>query len=269
MADLGELRRTLSVRWERYIGLVLITNAILIFWTLLLVTGRIGLGIWLLTIMTVKMAVLMKLWPAAMRKVEVYEEGLRIYDVSFRADVAWEELEGYYLTIVPMIVPVPGEGKLARKIRLEAVGRMASIPDDIEDFDDLLAQIQQRVDERELEAVQGKLENDEEVYFGPIRLHREIGATVASAWEWNGLKAVADLARSSGLAQNADPPQQRVWPWHEIERATQLGGMLFFASDPVCPLGLVRNPHLFARVLEQHGVDVSGLRPAVSPGGKS
>ncbi|NUQ00145.1 MAG: hypothetical protein HUU35_09860 [Armatimonadetes bacterium] len=246
MTDLGELRKTLTVPAERYTALLLLGHAAVLVWTLLLLIGRMSFPSYFISVVLIKAIIALKILPASSRKVELHERGLRVEEFGGLRTVAFEQLEAYYLAAFPRLLPLPGEGRVARHLRLDGGGVMVTIPDDLVGFDELLERVVEAVDRHVAPGIEERYEAGEVVGFGPVRVGRE-----------QGLEVPDYLAQFTG--KRSGGAQRRTLRWLEVAPAEIKAGLLRLGKTGLVPLGLVPNLHLLAALLSRQGVQISGL----------
>ncbi len=235
MAELGEVRRTLAVQWQRYAALLVAGLVVLLLWTAAVVIGRVSVPLFIMAALMVKALLGLQIAPALFRKVEICECGLRVHGLGGPVELLFEDFEAIYLNAFWRVLPLPGEPRLARLLRVQGGETMLLLPDDLEDFDGLLARCANEVNSRRAGAALSAYDDGEPLHLGPLTLDRRQGVTF----------------------------DEQTVPWSELGSVACRGGVLRLASGQLCPLALVPNPQWLLRVLEQHEIEVTGLREAL------
>ena len=232
MAELGELRQTLTVQWERYAWLMVAGLVTVGLWLAALVAGRVSLGLFLMAVVMVKLMIAAQVVPALLRTVEVHEHGLRVTGWPGPRELRFDELEALYIAAFPRLLPLPGEPRTGRVLRLLGTETDVVVPDDVEGFDSLLARCANELDSRGAASALADYEAGEPLHLGLLTIDRDQGLTCG----------------------------EQTLSWAEVGPVLCRGGVLRLAEQVHCPLALVPNPHWLLRLLEQRQVEVRGLR---------
>ncbi|MCC7493471.1 MAG: hypothetical protein IT204_14040 [Fimbriimonadaceae bacterium] len=236
MSALGEPCKTLGVRWERHTNLLLAGLLNVLLWTWLVATGRVCVAGYVVVVLLTKAMVAAVMLPAAARRVTLHEHGLVVQSWSGLHSFLFSELEAVYLALWPRPLPLPGEPPVSRVLRLQAGPRMASVLDDIEDFDGVLDVVSNAVNTNLGARVTADFDAGREVWFGPLQLHRERGVSVG----------------------------ERTIAWADLGAVGVDRGHLVLGDGLRVRFGVIANPQLLLRLFDQQGVNLSGLREALA-----